>query len=63
MPTLGTRTAGTGPKQTAMWLDGTACMVTGLDAWPAVGDRLLISGLLYRVVEISDRWVWEREPR
>jgi len=29
--------------------------------WPKVGERHLIDGLLYRLVEISDRWVWERE--
>jgi hypothetical protein len=45
-----------------MWLDGTPCMVTGLDTWPAVGDRLVIDGELWRVVEVSDRWMLEREP-
>ena len=39
-----------------------ACTVTGLDAWPKVGDRLEIDGELWRVVEVSDRWVLEREP-
>ena len=62
MPSLDIRTAGTGPKRTAMWLDGEPCMVTGLDRWPKVGDRFVIDGLLYRLVEISDRWIWERVP-
>jgi hypothetical protein len=62
MPALDARSAGTGAKQTAMWLDGTPCMVTGLDRWPRVGDRLVIDGLLYRLVEVSDRFVFEREP-
>ncbi len=61
MPSLVTRSAGAGPKQTAMWLDGVPGMVTGLDALLKVGDRLVIDGLLWRVVEISDRWIWERE--
>ena len=59
---LDIRCAGSGPKRTSMWLDGAPCMVTGLDAWPKVGDRLKIDGELWRVVEISDRWVCEREP-
>jgi len=62
MPALDTRSIGNGPKSSAMWLDGEPCMVKGLDAWPKVGDRLVIDGLLYRLVEISDRWVCEREP-
>ena len=62
MPDLDTPTAGNGPKRTAMWLDGEPYMVTGLDAWPKVGDRLEIDGKLWRVVEVSDRFVLEREP-
>jgi hypothetical protein len=60
-PNFDIRAAGTGPKRTAMWLDGTPYIVKGLDRWPKVGDRLVIDGLLYRVVEISDRWVCEKE--
>jgi hypothetical protein len=62
MPELDTRRAGNGLKRTTMWLDGVPCMVTGLDEWPKVGDRLEIDGGLWRVVEVSDRWVCEREP-
>ena len=36
--------------------------ITGLERWPKVGDRLVIEGELWRVVEVSDRWVCEREP-
>ena len=55
------RRAGTGPKQAAIWLDDEPCIVKGFYEWPKVGDRLVIDGKLYRLVEISDRWVWERE--
>jgi hypothetical protein len=51
MPELDPHTVGDGPKQTAMWLDGTPCMVTGLDAWPKVGECLEIDGVLWRVVD------------
>ena len=36
-------------------------VLTSLDQYPKVGDRHLIDGVLYRLVEISDRWVWEGE--
>ena len=62
MPTLDIRSAGTGPKRTAMWLDGEPSIVKGFHEWPKVGERHVIDGLLYRLVEISDRWVWERVP-
>ena len=38
-------------------------MLEGFPEWPKVGDWFVIDGLLYRLVEISDRWVWEREAR
>lgn len=62
MPSLDIRSAGNGPKKTAMWLDGVPCIVKGFTEWPKVGDRCVIDGLLYRLVEIGDRWIWEREP-
>ena len=40
MPHFDTRFVGNGPKQTAMWLDGTPCIVKGLDRWPKVGECL-----------------------
>jgi len=61
MPDLDIRSAGSGTKRTSMWLDGTPYMVTGLDAWPKVGDRLVIDGELWKVVEVSDRFKLERE--
>jgi hypothetical protein len=61
MPAFDTRTAATGPKRTAVWLDGEPCIVKGFTEWPKVGQRHVIDGLLYRLVEISDQWVWERE--
>ena len=56
-PDLDTRTVGTGPKWSAMWLDGVPCIVKGFTEWPKVGERHLIDGILYRLVEKSDRWV------
>ncbi len=61
MPSLTTRRAGNDPKQSAMWLDGEGCIVEGFQGWPNLGERHVIDGLLYRLVEISDRWVCERE--
>ena len=61
MPSLDIRNVGDGPKRTAMLLDGVVCMVEGFHEWPKVGERHLIDGVLYRLVEISDRWIWERE--
>ena len=61
-PNLDTRSAGNGPKKSAMWLDDVPCVVKGFHEWPKVGDRFVIDGLLYRLVEIRDRWVWERVP-
>jgi len=61
MPQLDTRSAGSSPKQTAMWLDGVPCIVQGFHEWPKVDERHVIDGVLFRLVEISDRWVWERE--
>ena len=48
---------GDGPKRAAMWLDGVPCMVVGFHEWPKVGERHLIDGELWRVVEVSDRFV------
>jgi len=56
MPNLDTRTAGNGAQQSAMWLDGVPCMVKGFHEWPKVGEKHLIDGVLYRLVEISDQW-------
>jgi len=44
-----------------MWLDVVACMAEGFHEWPKGGDKHLIDGVLYRLVEISDRWIWEKE--
>ena len=55
MPSLTIRRVGNGPKQSAMWLDGTPCIVKGFHEWLKVGERHLIDGVLHRLVEISDR--------
>ena len=62
MPDIDTRTVGTGPKRTAVWLDGVPIMLAGLEEWPKVGDRLVIDRELWRVVEVRDRVVLTREP-
>ena len=46
---------GTGPKRTAMWLDGEPGMVVGFHGWPKVGNRLVIDGWRqYRVVTLPN---------
>jgi len=61
-PGLDTRTVGTGPKRSAMWFDGEPRMVEGFHEWQKVGEKHMIDGLLYRLVEISNKWIWEKEP-
>jgi len=61
MPDLDTRTVGNGPKSSAMWLDGVPSIVKGFTEWPKVGERHVIDGVLYRLVEISNKWIREKE--
>ena len=61
MPSLDIRRVGNGPKRTTAWLDGIPCIVKGFTDWPKVGEKHLIDEVLYRLVEISDRWVSERK--
>jgi hypothetical protein len=61
-PDLDIRKVGDGPKRTAVWLDGVPIILAGLEEWPNVGDRFVIDGELWRVVEVSDRVVLTREP-
>ena len=52
-----------GPRQIPVWLRREEpVMLTGLDEYPKVGDRYEIHGELWRVVEVGDRFVLEREP-
>jgi hypothetical protein len=44
MPDLDTRSAGTGPKRTTVWLDGEPVMLAGLEEWPKVGDQFVVGG-------------------
>ena len=54
---------GDGPRQIPVWLRTEEPVeLTGLDDYPKVGDRYAIDSELWRVVEISDRFVLEREP-
>ena len=53
---------GDGPRQMPVWLRREEpLMLTGLDEWPKVGEVIVIYGESWRLVEISDRWVCERE--
>ena len=61
MPSLNIRNVGDGPMRGAMWHDGVPCIAQGFHEWPKVGERHVIDGVLCRLVEISDRWIWERE--
>jgi hypothetical protein len=61
MPSLNIRNVGDGPMRGAMWHDGVPCIVEEFHEWPKVGERHVIDGVLCRLVEISDRWIWERE--
>jgi hypothetical protein len=62
LPDVDIRTVGNGLKKSAMWLDGVPCIVKGFTKWPKVGERHVIDEVLYRLVEICDRWIWERVP-
>ena len=53
---------GDGPWTVVLWRDRQPVILSGLDRYPVVGDRFDVDGELWRVVEVSDRWVCEREP-
>ena len=59
---LNIRKVGDGPRCYAVWLDHWPVFLDGLDGLPQVGDRFEIDGELWRVVEIYDRIICEREP-
>ncbi len=62
MPSLNIRKVGDGPRCYAVWLDTWPVFLDGLDGLPHIGDRFEIDGELWRVVEIYDRIICEREP-
>ncbi len=62
MSSLNIRKVGDGPKRGSMWLDSVRCITEGFHEWPKVGDTVVIHGVLYRLVDISNRWVWEPKP-
>jgi hypothetical protein len=62
LPDVDIRTVGNGLKKSAMWLDGVPCIVKGFHEWPKVGEKHLIDGEFWRVIEISGRFVLAREP-
>ena len=51
---------GDGEKKIPLWLDDAPVMAVGLEAWPHAGDRYVIAGELWRVVEITDKGTGER---
>lgn len=53
---------GDGEKKIPLWLDDVPVLAVGLEEWPHVGDRFVILGQLWRVAEITDKVVCEREP-
>ncbi len=61
-PEIDIRKVGARPKQTTVWLDGVPIMLAGLEEWPKVGDSCVIDRELWRVVQVSDRSLLEREP-
>jgi hypothetical protein len=62
MPKLNIRKVGDGSRCYAVWLDHWPVFLDGLEGLPHVGDRFEIRGELWRVVEIYDRIICEREP-
>ncbi len=61
MTALNIRKVGDGPRRYAVWLDHWPVFLDGLDRLPHVGDRFEVDGELWRVFEISDRIIYERE--
>ncbi len=59
---LNIRRVGDGPRCYAVWLDHWPVFLDGLEGLPHIGDRFEIDGELWRVVEIYDRIICEREP-
>ena len=55
MPELDTRSAGNGPKRTAVGLDGVPIIFAGLDRWPRICDEYDIDGERWVVERIADR--------
>ena len=62
VPSLNICRAGEGPRFYAVWLDHRPVFLDGLKRLPHLGDRFEIDGQLWRVVEIYDRIICEREP-
>ena len=48
---------GDGPWTVVLWRERQPAILSGLDRYPVVGDRLEVDGELWRVVEISDRFL------
>ncbi len=42
--------------------DQQPAILTGLDRYPVVGDRLEVNGELWRVVDARQSYICEREP-
>jgi hypothetical protein len=62
MPSLNIRKVGERPRRFAVRLLRRPVFLDGLDGLPHIGDRFEIDGQLWRVVEIYDRIICEREP-
>lgn len=45
-----------------LWRDQQPAIISGLDRYPEVGDRFVLDGELWRVVDASQSYNCEREP-
>ena len=62
MPSLNIRRVGDGPRCYAVWLDGWPVFLDGLEGLPHIGDRFVIDGGLWRVVDATGSYLCDREP-
>ena len=53
---------GDGPWAVVPWRDQHPAILSGLDRYPAVGDRFEVDGKLWRVVDAKRSYLCEREP-
>ena len=61
--TLSETRVGKGDRAVVLWCEGRPVIVRGLEEYPAVGDQYEAKNELWRVVEISDRYLYEPEER
>jgi hypothetical protein len=52
---------GDGPWTVVLWRDRQPAIISGLDRYPIVGDRFVVNGELWRVVDARESYICERE--